>query len=85
MTTAFDSILTGETILLGLGTTAWDDCAKLTEVLVNAHSIGKNSVIVQNISKRDGGLQRLEIGKVVVDLDFTDLDKLLTSIQIRNP
>jgi hypothetical protein len=82
--TAFDSASTGKTILLGLGATAWDDRSEQTEALVNTHAMRKNNVVVHNVSKRDGGLQRLEVGGQVIELDFTDAEKLLT-LKIREP
>jgi hypothetical protein len=39
---------------------------------------------VHNVAKRDGGLQRIEIGDTIVNLDFTDSEKLLT-FKIRKP
>ncbi len=82
--TAYVSPSTGEVILLGLGATAFDDHIEQTEALVNTHSMRKNNVMVHNVARRDGGAQRLEIGPVIVDLEFTDQERLLT-FQVRLP
>ena len=81
---AYTDELTGKTILLGVGSAAWDDRAEQTEALINTHAMRGNNVIVHNIAMRDGGLQRLEIGSEVVSLNFTDDEKLLT-FKIRKP
>jgi hypothetical protein len=82
--TAYVSPTTGDAILLGLGAAAFDDRVEQTEALVNTHSMRKNNVTVHNVARRDGGAQRLEIGSVVVELEFTDSEKLLT-FPIRMP
>jgi hypothetical protein len=81
---AYDDELSGKTILLGVGSAAWDERADQTEALINTHAMRGNNVIVHNIAKRDGGLQRIEVGDVKIGLDFTDSEKLLT-IGIRRP
>jgi hypothetical protein len=81
---AYDDELTGRTILLGVGSAAWDDRADQTEALINTHAMRGNNIIVHNIAKRDGGLQRIEVGDEKIGLDFTDSEKLLT-VKIRRP
>ncbi len=81
---AFDDETSGKTVLLGVGSAAWDDRAEQTEALINTHVMRGNNVTVHNISKRDGGLHRIDTGEVTIPLDFTDSEKLLT-FKIRKP
>ena len=81
---AYDDELSGKPILLGVGSAAWDDRPEQTEALINTHAMRGNNVIVHNVAKRDGGLQRIEIGDTIVNLEFTDSEKLLT-FKIRKP
>lgn len=81
---AYEDVASGKTILLGVGSAAWDDRPEQSEALINTHAMRKNNVIVHNIAKRDGGLQRIEVGTEIVNLDFTDSEKLLT-FRIRKP
>ncbi len=81
---AYEDSVTGKTVILGVGSAAWDDRSEQTEALINTHAMRKNNVIVHNIAKRDGGLQRIEVGNEIVNLDFTDSEKLLT-FEIRKP
>jgi hypothetical protein len=74
----------GTAILLGLGAAAWDNRPEQTESLVNTHVMRNNNVIVDNVSRRDGGLQRLKVGDEEVHLEFSDNEKLLT-FAIRKP
>jgi hypothetical protein len=81
---AYNTELSGKTILLGVGSAAWDNRAEQMEALINTHAMRRNNVVVHNVAMRDGGLQRLEIGSEIVQLDFTDDEKLLT-FKIRKP
>jgi len=81
---AYDRREDGTTILLGLGAAAWDDRPEQTESLVNTHVMRNNNVEVDNIARRDGGLQRLKIGSEEIPLEFSDNEKLLTFV-IRKP
>ena len=81
---AYDDTATNKTIILGVGSAAWDDRSEQTEALINTHAMRKNNVVVHNIARRDGGLQRIEVGTEIVELDFTDSEKLLT-FKIRKP
>jgi hypothetical protein len=73
--TAYDHHKEGA-ILLGAGYAGWDKRAKQTEWLFNSHDLRKNNVIVHDTAKRDGGLQRLEVGGLQIELDFVDKNTL---------
>ena len=81
---AYDDPATNKTIILGVGSAAWDDRPEQSEALINTHAMRKHNVVVHNIAKRDGGLQRIEVGNEIVNLNFTDSEKLLT-FNIRKP
>jgi hypothetical protein len=71
------------TILLGAGCAGWDECPKQTEPLFNSHDMQKHDVIVHNMAKQDGGLQRLEVDGFHIALDFVDNKTL--SFQLQQP
>ena len=65
---AYYDELSGKTVLLGVGSAAWDDRVEQTEALINTHAMCGNNVIVHDIAMRNGGLQRLEVGNEIVNL-----------------
>jgi hypothetical protein len=67
---------TRRAVLLGVGCAGYDERVNEREYLFNSHDLRKNGVIVHDITKRDGGEQRLEIDGIQVKLDFID-DKTL--------
>jgi hypothetical protein len=69
--TAYDHSVQGR-ILLGVGCTGYDERAEQTESLFNSHDLRKKGVVVDDITKRDGGEQRLTVDGIHVDLDFVD-------------
>jgi hypothetical protein len=71
------------TILLGIANTAFDERPEQTESLVNSHVLRYNNVVVHDITKRDGGLQCLEVENVNIELDFVDSATL--SFETRKP
>jgi hypothetical protein len=71
------------TVLLGAGCAGWDERPEQTKSLFKSHDMRKHNVIVHDMAKQDGGLQRLEVGGVHIALDFVD-DKTL-SFQLRQP
>jgi hypothetical protein len=80
--TAYDHSVQG-TILLGVGCAGYDERAEQTESLFNSHDLRKNGVVVDDITKRDGGEQRLTFDGIHVDLDFVDQKTL--SFKLRRP
>jgi hypothetical protein len=70
-------------VLLEAGCAGWDECPEQTESLFNSHDMRKHNGIVHDTAKRDGGLQRIEVGRAHITLDFVD-DKTLL-FQLRQP
>jgi hypothetical protein len=72
-------------VLLGAGCAAWDQHSEQTESLFNPHDMQKHNVILHEIlhdtAKRDGGLQRLQVDRIHIALDF--LNKKTLSFQLR--
>ena len=77
---AYDDERSGKTILLGVGSAAWDNRVDQTEALINTHAMRGNNSVVHNVAKCDGGLQRIEVGDKVIDLEFTESKNLLTIV-----
>jgi hypothetical protein len=79
--TAYDHSVQG-TILLGVGCAGYDKRAEQTESLFNLHDLQKNGVVVDDITKRDGGEQRLTVDGIHIDdLDFVDQKTLSFKLQ----
>jgi hypothetical protein len=81
---AYDDTATNKTFITRSWLRSLGRSLEQTEALINTHAMRKNNVVVHNIARRDGGLQRIEVGTEIVELDFTDSEKLLT-FKIRKP
>jgi hypothetical protein len=71
------------TVLLGAGCAGWDERPEQSGSLFKSHDMRKHNVIVHNMAKQDGGVQRLEVDGVHIALDFVDDNTL--SFQLRQP
>ena len=76
----------GKVILLGVGNATHDARTTQYESLLNSHHLRSNGVDVQDISRRHGGLQRLEI-KVGQEINYIplDFDGEIMKINLRTP
>ena len=57
---------------MSVGKAAWYERKSQTESLFNTHDLRRNGVIVEDVSKRDGGNQQLIVNGVEIPLDFID-------------
>ena len=70
-------------ILIGHEQVAWDDRPEQIECLINSYSLRHNDVTVDNVTRRDGGKQKITINGTEVKLDF--VDEKTQSLNIRKP
>ena len=68
--TAVDTI--DGTFIMGAGRAGWDNRPSQTESLFNTHDLRAHGVVVNDVTKRDGGEQNLIVDGIKIPLNFVD-------------